>query len=221
MLTLSVTRALLLGSTALFSTAAFAQEQARLTINEDAYNVPIGKPFAVRIDGKRMTLRIDRQTDRVFDQSDVSFNYPTDFEPLQDEAGSEGVTIWTLQGRNAAVMLQRYEDGLDPKSLLEVLVGNLLEREGNATAKQQAVKLTGPDRAYQGVQVRSSTQAAAGQPATKSVQNFFTFANENGVFALLIQDVSAPGAKESKEYTEALRLLGESLKTGKEPEAKP
>lgn len=201
--------------------AAIAQEagQARLTIDEDVYNVPLGKSFAVRIGGERVTLRIDPLTDQSFDKAGVSFRYPTDLEAAEADGGA-GVTVWTLQGLSAAVMLQQYNDDLDPKSLRDVLVGNIVERDGEANVEQQAVKLTGAERAYQGVQLRMKTPASGSTPATESVQNVFSFANAQGVFALLVQDVRAPGAKDSKEYTESLRLLGESLKTGKEPAAK-
>lgn len=193
-----------------------AQEQARLTINEDVYNVPFGKPFAVRIGGKKMTLRIDPQTDLEFIEAGVSFRYPKALEAIAD-AGGEGVTVWTLQGRNVALMLQQYEEGLDAKSLLEVLVGNLVERDGEENVKRQDVKLTGPQGAYQGVQLKISLPAKGKQPATESVQNVFTFANKQGVFALLLQDVRVPGAEDSGEYNDTLRLLGESLKTGSAP----
>lgn len=205
-----------LALTLILGSNGIAQDQARLTINDEAYNVPLGKPFAVRIGGKRMTLRIDPQTDLGFDEAGVSFRYPTTLESIADQAG-EGVTIWTLQGRNTALMIQRYEDGLNAQSLLDVLVGNIIDREGEASVKRQEVKLTGVERAYQGVQLKVETAAAGEQPATESVQNVFTFANAQGVFALLLQDVRAKGEPDSGEYSETLRLLGESLKTGEEP----
>lgn len=190
---------------------------ARLTLNRDSYNVPIGKPFAIRLGGEKLTLRIDLQDDQAFSEAGVAFRYPAGFEATADEQGG-GVTIWTLQGQSAAIMLQRYSGELDAKSLLQVLVDNLIEQSG---AKQQAVKLTGAKRAYQGVQLRSASPAAEGAPATDSVQNVFTFANAEGVFALVVQDVRPPGAKDSQEYGEALRLLGESLTTGKPPAVDP
>lgn len=193
--------------------------EARLTIDKDVYNVPLGKAFAVRIGGERVTLRIDPQTDQAFEAAGVSFSYPTALQTTQTDGGA-GVKIWTLQGLSAAVMLQQYNDDLDPKSLRDVLVGNIIDQEGKNAVEQQTVKLTGADRAYQGVQLRTKKPASGSTPATESVQNIFSFANSQGVFALLVQDVRAPEAKDSEEYTETLRLLGESLKTGKEPAAK-
>ncbi|QDT69344.1 hypothetical protein MalM25_22810 [Planctomycetes bacterium MalM25] len=190
---------------------------ARLTLNSESYNVPLGKPFAIRLGGEKLTLRIDLQDEQTFSEAGVTFRYPTGFE-ASDAAPSGGVTIWTLQGQSAAIMLQRYDGELDAKSLRQVLVDNLVEQSGG---EQQAVKLTGAKRAYQGVQLRSSSPGEAGSPATQSVQNVFTFANAEGVFALVVQDVRPPGEKDSKEYGEALRLLGESLATGKPPAPKP
>ena len=196
--------------------AAETPKQARLTIDGEAYNVPLAKPFAVRIGGERVTLQIDPLDDLEFDEAGVAFRYPTE---LIREANNDddSVTIWTLQGQNAAVMLQRYDGGLDPKSLLGVLVDNIAQRDGVPEDKRQAVKLRGAERAYPGTQLRSSS--GEGEARRDLVQNVFTFANDAGVFALIIQDARPAGAKDSSEYAETLRLLGDSLKTGPEPPA--
>ncbi len=195
--------------------AAQPPQQARLSIGSEVYNVPLGKAFAVRIDGKKHTLKIEPQTDRLFSEAGVSFSYPMSLEPTKPQGG-EGIAIWSLQGPATAIMLQKYDDDLDPKSLREVLVENLAA----TTESKQAVKLTGAERAYQGVQLKTKTPAAGNVPATEGVQNIFTFANAQGVFALLVQEVHAVGAEDSTDYTESLRLLGETLKTGKAPAPK-
>jgi hypothetical protein len=200
----------------------------RLTIGENAYNVPVGKAFAVRIGKDRLTVRIDPLTEQAFDAAGVSFRYPADLRASESPAG-EGVRVWTLQGASTAVMLQQYGAELDPKSLREVLVENLIEgfdqTVGDGAEKPKTVRLTTPGRAYDGSQlnystpVKGATAAGGNAPATQTVQNIFTFANAQGVFALMVQDVRPQGADESAEYTETLRLLGESLKTGDEPVA--
>lgn len=205
----------LVASIVLAAASAAAQEppkQARLTIDGDVYNVPLSKAFAVRIGGKKVTVRIDPQTDRTFSKAGVSFDYPMSLTPDEQQGGKE-VAIWSMQGQTAAIMLQKYNGELDPKSLQEVLVENM----SASTESKQTVKLTGAERSYQGVQIRTKTAAKGNVPATEGVQNIFTFANQNGVFALLVQEVHAAGAKDSKEYTDSLRLLGETLKTGKAP----
>lgn len=198
--------------------AADAPDQARLTIGEEVYNIPVGKSFAVRLGGERVTMRLDFATEHEFRQEGVAFRYPT---ALRAEAptGREGAAVWTLQGQSAAILVQRYEAGLDPKSLAAVLVENLVAREGTLAGEPQPVKLTVGDRSYAGTQLRSERPAKDGAPATESVENVFTFASGKGVFALLVQDVHPAGDKESAEYAEALRLLSESLETA-EPRTK-
>lgn len=202
-----VVAALLLGSVAAAQTP---ERNARLTIDGEAYNVPLGKAFALRIDGRRVNVRIDLQTALEFEAAGVAFRYPTALDPGQPDAG-EGVRIWTFQGEKAAIMVQKYDNELAPEGLRDVLVENLV---GDSGAKPQAVKLTGADRAYTGVQVRTKSAGRAGAPPTESVQNLFTFANTEGVFALIVQDVRPTNEGDSAEYSEALRLLSESLTTG-------
>jgi hypothetical protein len=207
-------------ATLLSATPALAAEppQARLTIGENVYNVPMGKAFAVRIGEERVTLRIDLVNEKTFDAAGVSFRYPSALE-AGESPSDEGVRVWTLQGKMAAVMLQQYGDDLDAKSLREVLVENLAATGGQEAEKPKTVRLTTPGRAYDGVQLNYTTPAKDKAPATVTVQNLFTFASDEGVFALMVQDVRPQGEGESAEYTETLRLLGESLKTGDEPQA--
>ena len=204
----------------LSATTGFAAEsqQARLTIGESVYNVPMGKAFAVRIGEERVTLRIDLVNEKAFDAAGVSFRYPADLE-AGESPDDAGVRVWTLQGRMAAVMLQQYGDDLDAKSLRDVLVENLLTTAGKDAEKPKTVRLTTPGRTYDGVQLNYTTPAKDKTPATVTVQNLFTFASNEGVFALIVQDIRPQDEGESAEYTETLKLLGESLTTGDEPQA--
>ncbi|QDV75076.1 hypothetical protein [Botrimarina mediterranea] len=204
----------------LTATTALAAEpqQARLTIGEKVYNVPVGKAFAVRVAGERVTLRIEMLDEKAFDAAGVSFRYPMSLE-AGESSGDAGVRVWTLQGRTTAVMLQQYGDDLDAKSLRDVLAENLVASAGKDSEKPKTVRLTTPGRAYDGLQFNYTTPARGKSPATVTVQNLFTFASTEGVFALMVQDVRPEGEGESAEYTETLRLLGDSLKTGDEPVA--
>jgi hypothetical protein len=192
---------------------------ARMTIGNEAYNVPLGKSFAVRIGGERVTIKIEPDEHLLFSAEGIEFLYPQRFRTT-DTGDDPAVAIWALEGESAAVMLQRYDASLDPKSLLGVLVTNIVDQyttEGTGAPKQQTVKLRGLEQSYDGQQVRARVaQGAGGEPA-EVVQNVFTFANAEGVFALIVQDTRPEGAKDSDEYTAALRLLGESLKTGPAP----
>ncbi|MGL4511522.1 MAG: hypothetical protein ACRCT8_00405 [Lacipirellulaceae bacterium] len=207
---------------ATLATPALADEparMARMTIDGEAYNVPLGKPFAVRVKGERVTITVEPDEHRLFAQGAIELLYPQGFRP-SEASDSPSIEVWTFEGQSAAIMLQRYDDGLDPKSLLGVLVTNIVEqhdKSGAGKPTQQGVKLRGIERSYEGRQVRASVaDDASGKPA-EIVQNVFTFANSGGVYALMIQDTRAAGGKDSAEYTTALRLLGESLKTGPAP----
>ena len=187
--------------------------QARLTLGEKVYNVPVGKAFAVRIGEERVTLRIDLVNEKAFSEAGVSFQYPATLE-AGEPLGDASVRVWTLQGPKAAVMLQQYGDDLDAKSLREVLAENLVGAAGAGAEKPKTVRLTMPGGRLDGVQLNYTTPAKEKSPATVTVQNLFTFASAEGVFALVVQDVRPEGEAESAEYQETLKLLGESLKTG-------
>lgn len=200
-------------ATAQSAAAEAGEGAARLTIDGEAYNVPLGKAFALMIDGKRRTVRIDPVADREFRDAGVSFRYPAAMELTRNDADA-AVTVWTLQGPAAAILLQRYAEGIDAESLGDVLVQNLVDQAGR-DPKQQEVQLRGAEQAYRGAQI-VVPEAEAGR---ETVHNVFAFEARGGVFALMIQDTRAAGGNESTEYSEALRLMGESFRTGPAPKA--
>lgn len=183
----------------------------RLTIGKEVYEVPIGEPFAVSIDGNRITMKLAKQDSLEFSNSGVSFAYPT---ILKQEKSKEDKTveIWTFQGQSAALMLQRYKTKITPESLSEALLANILDQYTKKDVKRLKVKLRGKDRNIEGVQLQTFSEGVT------VLQNLFTFANEEGVYALMVQDARPKGENASEEYQEALRLLGESLEVGEEPE---
>ncbi|MEO1496783.1 MAG: hypothetical protein AAFV43_06490 [Planctomycetota bacterium] len=197
----------LVGSTA---GADEAGDACRLTIDGEVYNVPVGKAFAVMVGGKRVTMRLDRQTQAEFRIDGVEFAYPKSLQAAEpmDEGG---VTIWSLEGPSAAVMLQRYDGEIAPESLLEVLSENIAQQYGSDAVERQSVQLRGAERSYTGQQLRVASNA--GSVESELVQNVFTFASGARVYALIVQDTRAADEGETDEYRETLRLLGDTLKS--------
>ncbi|TWT87115.1 hypothetical protein Mal64_26500 [Pseudobythopirellula maris] len=194
-----------------------AAPKYKLTIDSQVYDVPVGEAFAVRIDGRRVAMRLDPEAFRTFDEAGVSFNFPGAYQSDKNDA-DQAVTIWTFQGKTSAVMLQRYSSELDPFALRDVLVGNIVERYGEKRVERRTVKLRGQERSYEGIQIEAPGGAAAdGDYKTRVLQNVFTFANRQGVFALIVQDARSNPDEESSEYRDALKLMGASLVTGPEP----
>lgn len=190
---------------------AAATEQMRLTVGKEVYEVPIGEPFAVAIGGKRITMKLEKQDSLEFSESGVSFAYPSLLK-LEKSEEDNAVEIWTFQGQSAAIMLQRYETKITPDSLSEALLANILDQYTKKDVKRLKVKLRGKDRSIEGVQLQTFAKGVT------VLQNLFTFANEEGVFALMVQDARSEKGKESEEYQASLRLLGETLEVGEEPE---
>lgn len=198
--------ALLLGGVNAAALGADEPDHARMTIGEESYRVPLGEPFAVMLAGERVTIRIDPENSRLFSESGVAFRYPKGFA-MEVNAAAPDVTVWTLQGRSATIVVQRYAAGLEPDSLRDALVDNLVERHGGDRARRQSVNLRGAEASFPGVQVVST-----GAGGTEELQNVFAFASGDAVFALMVQDARPKGASDTAEYAEAIRLLGDSLK---------
>ncbi len=187
-------------------------EKMRLVIGEDVYEVPVGEPFAVAINGERVRMQLDSQESLTLIASGIEFDYPSDLK-LEENAEDGSVKIWTMQGENAAIMLQEYAAEIGPDSLLEALVANILDQHPKeAKPKRRKVRLNGTDRTLEGAQIETTEEGVV------VLQNLFTFENEQGVFALMLQDAHAEEAEASDEYKRSLHLLGETLAVGPEPE---
>ncbi len=190
--------------------SANSAELMRLSVGDEVYEVPVGEPFAVAIDGKRVIMQLEKQDSLEFAESGVSFAYPALLK-LEKSEEDKAVEIWTFQGQSAAIMLQRYETKITPDSLSEALLANILDQYKDQKVKKLKVKLRGRDRSIEGMQLQTDATGIT------VLQNLFTFANEEGVFALMVQDARAETSEASEEYQEALRLLGETLEVGEEP----
>ncbi len=189
-----------------------AAETMRLVIGEEVYEVPVGEPFAVAINGKRVRMQLESRESFSLKVSGIEFSYPSEMK-LEENKGDGAVNIWTMQGENAAVMLQEYAAEIGPESLLEALVGNIKEQhKDDDTLKQRKVRLNATDRTLEGTQLETTDEGVV------VLQNLFTFENEQGVFALMLQDARAVDADASAEYQKALQLLGDTLAVGPEPE---
>lgn len=196
----------------ILSSAVSGAETMRLLIGEEVYEVPVGEPFAVAINGERVRMQLDSQESFTLEVSGIEFAYPSDLK-LEENAEDGAVKIWTMQGENAALMLQEYAAEIGPESLLEALVANILDQHlEEAKPKRRKVRLNGTDRTLEGAQIETTEEGVV------VLQNLFTFENEQGVFALMLQDAHAEDAEASDEYKRALHLLGESLAVGPEPE---
>ena len=196
-----------------------AEARARLTIGEELYRVPIGKPFAVMLGGERMTMRIEIDETKPFSEAGVRFEYPAGFRARRDDS-DENVTVWTMEGRSAAIVLQRYRDTLDVESLGEAIAASIVERHGADRVEQEAINLRGEDRAYPGSRLLI-TASEGGGGSTETEQNLFVFENAEGVFTLVAQDSRPRGAGATDEFKNLVRLLGESFEGGEAPEREP
>lgn len=189
-------------------------EKCRLTIDGEVYDVPVGKAFAVMIGEKRVTMRLDPQTESKFGVGGVRFAYPASLvaaEPVEEG----GVTIWSFEGESAALMLQRYDGELAPDSLLQVLADNIANQYEASDVERRAVQLRGAEQTYRGQQL----QVRPGATKVSLVQSVFTFVSNGEVYALIVQDTSKGDTDQSDEYRATLQLLGKTLTTRSPAEA--
>lgn len=198
----------LLAASAAF--AAEAVEQTTLSVDGRAYTVPVGKPFLIKLGDRKVRLEIAPQTNRTFSEAGVSFSYPRECKMTVDE-DDENVTLWTLEGADATLILQHYSTQIEPPSLLNVLVENLVKQYGKANVQQQKIRLSGKQRKYQGVRLATTLGGV------DIVQNIITFANEQGGFALILQDTGGEGENSSEDFRSMVDMLGKTLDTGPPP----
>lgn len=190
--------------------AADSAEQTTLSVDGRSYTVPVGKPFIIKIGERKVRLEIAAQTNRTFSEAGVSFNYPRSCNLSVDD-DDQAVTLWTLEANDATLIVQHYGTAIEPTSLLNVLVENLVKQYGKANVKQQKIRLTGKERKYNGVRLATTLDGV------DIVQNIITFANQQGGFALILQDTGGVGENSSDDYRAMLDMLGKTLETGPPP----
>jgi hypothetical protein len=99
-----------------------------LTVDGKTTELDLDKDVQVLVDGKSVTVRLQRKELQVFRDSGLSFEHPATVQPTTTDV-AEGVRQVMLVSANGnGVILQRYH-GIDPTALVDLMIKETTDEE--------------------------------------------------------------------------------------------
>ncbi len=191
----------------IFGGLAFAQENFdheppllfNLTADGTTLPITIEKKEKMMIQGKEVELQLRLQDFREFNFSGVSFHYPRSMVFEFEKA--RGLDLWTLNGANVLIMLQRYPK-YDEEKLLKTFTQELKDEYAEQSLKVSPISRTFHDHELQGMRfdVKMLKQTLR--------QDVYIFSSGDHVFLLMLQ---RHNFENNEEYNQVLEMLDTSL----------
>ena len=175
------------------------------TVRVGKTDVPIrlDQPVEVELNGVKTRLELRVKPYRVLDVGTVRFRYPRAmaFEVQAIDGSSK---LWTLDGNDAVVMLQRTPSS-DVNAARDAVTDEMIARWGKHLASRTPHDVTLADRTINGECFRI---VVAEQTIEQSV---YTFGAKGDVFTLILQDSLTDAGKRTPEATRTFRMVCDSF----------
>jgi hypothetical protein len=166
-------------------------------------SVELGKPFELGALSGKKTATLRAEPYRVFPYGGISFRYPAgcSFEAKQQP----GVTVWTLDGADVVIIVQRYSRNADHLAIRTAVVDNLVESYAGPKTRQLDTTLKVKGTVLKGRRIEFVLAN------TLLHQDIFSFPAGADSVVFIIQDTPRPGGTPSAGRVDCDKMLGESL----------
>ena len=184
----------------------FVEPELQLEIEFDGTKktAELGLQTLVEVGGKQLPVTIRAKEYRTLSVTDLKFNYPRHLAFEVDTEDVPSIVIWTLDGNNVVIIVQRY-----PKlvgNLTSTVVSGLIEQFGKENVDQSKVSMELAGKTRNGVRLDATLF-----DDVKLRQEVFSLSGSKYNYALILQDSLSDDGEESKEMVNAKKLLKESL----------
>ena len=112
-----------------------------LTVGGKATELDLDQDVQVVVDGKPVSVRLQRKAEQVFRDRGIRFEYPAAVQPTSSDVTDEVRQIMLVSAHGNGVILQRYE-GLDPTALIDLMVKETTDEEVAAGYKRKITPAT-------------------------------------------------------------------------------
>jgi len=178
--------------------------------------------YALEVGGKRVALEPDLPLDldtpdartrvvlrtephRVFPFAGLRFHYPRGMG-FEADMDTPGVALWSLDGNDAVVMVQRYGGREVPGEVREEVVTSIQAQFGRRSATSAPSKTSLGGRELEGTEIRI---AIAG---TRLIQEVYAIPSGRDTIILIVQDSLEDDGSHSAEYGTTKKMLAESFR---------
>jgi len=173
-----------------------------LTIDGKKYEIFVGKESSIAFGGKEHSVGIAFAPFCVFDNGDLSFSFPATMNCVR-ESPTPGLETWVLSGGDAAMTIQKYSVKMDGGVLLNGLKQQYVKMKASVDVKK--VRFEGKNAKLEG----TGLYIKLGN--SRLSQDLYMVKKGNLLLVIILQDSLSDAGKHSKEYSDMLIKLKESL----------
>lgn len=184
-------------------------QQLLLEIDGAVATVEAGRWTTTMVGGREVRLRVTPTGVRRLDVGFVSFDYLDEFAFEYDDTDPT-VTMWTLDGSNAVIMLYQLAEGIHPPGYVEQVAGMMAASYGewfHAEAAAPAIELDGKQLTGRRLIMRLEV---AGE-AVWLTQDLYAFEAGGVGGCLILQDAPPAIDEQTPEFEAMLARLEQSL----------
>jgi hypothetical protein len=171
-----------------------------LNLHDQVLEVSAGQTFEVMLGDRTYKGRLVAQPTRILRLKSLVFDYPAALSFGYES--DDGTETWTLSGRDAVLMLYRFDFPQPDEALLDLFTGSVLESFADSNVLEERATITLAGRTIEGVRL---------------TWDFGGFGNIQEAFVLdptsparqvlVLQDTVLPGAGTSAEFTDLRETL--------------
>lgn len=176
----------------------------QLTVDGKSHTLLLDRPLELNIGGRPVKLKLQAANYREFAIAGVRFHYPCQMSYEVDKS-TPGLTIYTLDGNDAVIMLMCPGQILGKDELLKETVANLKAEYGKGKVVEEPLELKLNGSLLRGSRLRIQL---LGQSL---IQDCLGFRHQGRSYLLILQD-SPRGGKPSPEGANVVKLLQRSFR---------
>ncbi len=177
-------------------------QAAYLTIDGVKHQIIVGEESELVIDNKRRRVALTLDPNREFNKAGIRFSYNGQMH-YSYEALSEDVDHWSIDGNNAVIMVQRYKEQIDDKTILDQFKNQYEAMNASVKTKKTVFKFgKNKLRGYR-------LNIALGD--IYLMQEIFVIPKNESTTVLFLQDTLGENRRNTQEFLEMKRFIGETL----------
>ncbi len=156
--------------------------QMTLKVNGTDHQVPVGKPFKIKVGRKTFKMLLTSNEKTAFAKGSLQFDYGADMK-FATLVETEAVSSWSMTGEDTTLTVTRYV-GLDIKTAMEIAVDAAIAAFGTDKVIQSTAKYKVLGKKVEAVRLQITTSGILMQ------QDYIPIKGKGDAFILAVQDVS-------------------------------
>lgn len=175
---------------------------AYLTVDGKEHEIVVGEEARISIGDKEHSVIIALDPYCLFQNAGLKFKFPSRMYYSIDES-TPNLTLWSIDGDNAVIMVQRYKIPVSEAIILESIKNQYLQMK--ATVELEDIKFKGAKTVLDGKRMKAEWGD------TSIYQELYFMKMKGSTVLLIFQDTLDEHGENSREFADLIKTVSASL----------